>query len=227
MFGRKTRLAGLAAVLALAVTTIAAPHIRSAAAYEPPAGTVEYAIHHSKYKRIGTHSVSFSRSGSDLIVDVVIQIKVKLLFFTAHSLEAARREVWRGGKFVGYQGRTDENGKLVKVNARTDGDGLAINGGNGTVRADPSVFPTHPWNPDIVNRSLLMETKTGELLDVTTRPDGEETIEVAGKPVKTTRYVMAGDLERELWFDGGGNWIQLRFKRDGATLTFTRITPVP
>lgn len=226
MHGRKTRLAGYAAALALAFTLIAAPDHRTAAAYDPPAGTIEYAIHHSKYKRIGTHSVSFSRNGGDLVVDVVIHIKVKLLFITAHSLEAERRERWRGGRLVAYRSRTDENSKLSNVDAALDGDALVINGAGGAVRADRPVFPTHPWNPDIVNRTLLMETKTGELLKVATRPDGEETIEVAGQPVVTRRYVMTGELERELWFDGNGNWIQLRFKRDGATLTFTRITPI-
>lgn len=226
MFGRKTRLAGSLAALALAVTVAPTPDIPAAAAYEPPAGTVEYAIHHSKYKRIGTHSVSFSRSGDDLIVDVVIHVKVKVLFITAHSLEAERREVWRSGRLVSYRSRTDENGTLARVDAAMDGDSLVIVGSNGSVRAEPAIFPTHPWNPEIVGRTLLMETGTGELMTVSTRPDGEEAIDVAGKAVPTRRYVMTGDLERELWFDGNGNWIQLRFKRDGATLTFTRTTPV-
>ena len=40
------------------------------------------------------------------------------------------------------------------------------------------------------------------------------------------RVMDSGDLERELWYDEAGNWIQLRFARDGATLTFTRSTPM-
>jgi len=204
---------------------IGSPGSSAETAYEPPTGTVEYAIHHSKYDRIGTHSVSFSRNGDELVVTTVIHIKVKLLFITAHSLESKRREVWRGGRLVSYRADTDENGEIFTVKADMDNDGLVVEGPNGTARADGPVFPTHPWNPEIVTQTLLMETKTGELLNVLTRADGEEVIEVAGRPVPTRRYVMSGGLERELWYDEQGNWIQLRFKQDGATVTFTRTTP--
>lgn len=225
MFGRRAWLVGCAATLSLAVLPIGSLGSSAATAYEPPTGTVEYAIHHSKYDRIGTHSVSFSQNGDELIVTTVIHIKVKLLFITAHSLESKRREVWRGGRLVSYRADTEENGEAFTVKADMDNDGLVVEGPNGTVRADGPVFPTHPWNPEIVNQTLLMETKTGELLNVLTRADGEEVIEVAGRPVPTRRYVMSGDLERELWYDEHGNWVRLRFKRDGATVTFTRNTP--
>ena len=50
------------------------------------------------------------------------------------------------------------------------------------------------------------------------REDPEITIREA---VVTTRYEMNGDLERELWFDEEGNWVQLRFVKDGSRITFT------
>jgi len=39
--------------------------------------------------------------------------------------------------------------------------------------------------------------------------------------VKTTRYQMTGGLQRELWFDEEGNWVQLRFEKDGSQITFS------
>lgn len=225
MSGLFTRRAGLAAAFAGAMLMLAGGG--QAAAYEPPPGQVEYAIEHSKYDRIGTHSVSFSRSGGDLIVNVVIRIRVKLLFVTVHRVESERREVWRGGRLVAYRARTDENGDLVTVSARMEGVKLAITGPEGTVRASGVVFPSHPWNPGIAKQTQLMDTKTGELLKVSVEPTGEEVVEVAGKPVRTQKYTVSGELDRELWFDGAGNWIRLRFVRDGATITFTRVTPMP
>ncbi len=226
MRGRGAGRAGRAGVPALVLALALAPGTQTMAAYQPPAGTVEYTIHHSKYDVIGTHGVSFSRGADELTVNVVIQIKVKLLFITAHSLESERREVWRGGRLVAYRARTDENSKLFNVSARMEGDSLVISGSNGTTRTQQPVFPTHPWNPEIVNQRLLMDTKTGELLEVSTKAAGEDTVEVAGVPVRTRRYVMSGGLDRELWFDESGNWIQMKFKNDGATLTFTRSTPL-
>ena len=199
----------------------------AAAAYEAPAGKVEYRIHHSKYDLIGSHVVTFSRNGDEQVVKVVLKIKVKFLFISLHSLVSERREVWRGDSFVGYRAHTDENTDLTDVTARMTGGKLVINGPGGRVEAPDTVFPTHPWNPEIVNHTLLMDTKTGKLLKVSTRAAGAEPVDVAGKPVSTKKYVTSGDMDRELWFDGKGNLIQFRFVRDGSTLTFTRTTPMP
>ena len=219
------RLFGLAAALVL-FTDLAMGGAQAAAMRGEGAGKVEFRIMHSKYDEIGSHVVSFSRNGGDLVVDVAIKIEVKFLFITAHSLVAERRETWREGRFVGYKSHTDENSELFDVTASEEGGKLVIEGPAGRAEAGQGVFPTHPWNPAITDATVMMETKTGELLKVAVAPDGAETIEVAGKPVETSRFKVTGDLERELWYDAAGNWIQLRFPKDGETLTFTRVTPL-
>jgi hypothetical protein len=188
--------------------------------------TVEYRIMHSKYDEIGRHAVTFSREGGDLIVDVALKIQVKLLFITVHSLTAERRETWRDGRMIAYSSHTDENSDLFDVTARAEGGKLVIEGPEGRAETSASAFPTHPWNPAIVKGALQMDTKTGKVLAVSVAPAGGEVVEVAGKPVQTSKYLVSGDLERELWFDAAGNWIQLRFPKDGETLTFTRVTPL-
>ena len=187
---------------------------------------MEYRIDHSKYDTIGSHVVTFSQNGEDLVVDVAIDIKVKILFFTGHSVTSKRRETWRDGRLVAYQAHTDENSELFDVTARSEGGRLVIEGPEGRAEADGAVFPTHPWNPEIVEATVMMDTKTGKLLKVSVAPAGAETIEVAGRAVETTKYKVTGDIERELWFDTAGNWIRLRFLNDGETLTFTRVTPL-
>ncbi len=221
------RRAGVWVSLLFAVLAAASIQTQAMAAYVPPNGTVEYQIEHSKYGVIGTHVVSFSQSGDELVVSVVIQNRVKILFVTVHSMESDRREVWRNGRMVAYRSHTDENSKITEVSARIEGDKLVIAGENGTVSADGEVFPSHPWNPAIVDSSLWMETQTGQLLHVKTVAEGGESIDVAGTPVQTKKYRVSGDIEREIWFDGSGNWIRLRFRKDGATVTLTRTTPMP
>lgn len=219
-FFRPARIIAAAFVLT-AVSTL------PAAAYEPPAGTVDYQIHHSKYKNIGKHSLTFSRSGKDVTVDVSVKIKVKILFITAHSLVSDRKETWRGGQLVGYTAHTRENKELIDVSARAEGTKFIVEGPDGKAEANGPVFPTNPWNPDIVKAKLLMDTKTGKLLKVSIAAAGEDSVEVAGKAVKTRKYAISGDMERELWFDTNGNLIRFRFVKDGKTLTFTRTTPMP
>jgi len=209
-----------AAVLLLATAAQAAP-------YEPPAGTVEFGIEHSKYGDIGTHRMTFSHDGADLIVAINLRIRVKLLFITVHSVVATRRETWREGRFVAYRSNTVENNRPTNVSAREEGGKFVIEGPKGRVAAEGPVFPTNPWNPDIVHATQVMETATGELLRVAVAPAGEDRVAVAGTAVAARKYVMSGDMARELWFDAAGNLLQFRFERDGATLTFTRKTPLP
>ncbi len=203
------------------------PAAQAALVYEPPAGTVEYRITHSKYDEIGTHSLTFSRDGADLVVEVALRIKVKILFITAHSVVAQRREIWRDGQFAGYRSHTDENGDLFDVTARIEGGRLIVEGPGGRGEAAGPVFPTNPWHPGIEQAATLMDTKTGELLKVSVAAAGEEDLSIAGRTVKTRKLAISGDIEREVWFDGDGNMLRFHFPRDGETLTFTRVTPLP
>ena len=45
---------------------------------------------------------------------------------------------------------------------------------------------------------------------------------VAGRKVEAKKYRMSGDLERELWYDEAGNWLQSRLEHKGARITLTR-----
>ncbi len=215
-------LRGAAMVVILLLGTTA-----QGASYEPLAGTIEFGIEHSKYGDIGTHSMTFSRDGADLIVAVNLRIRVKVLFITAHSVVANRRETWRDDRLVAYRSNTVENNRPTDVSARLEGGIFVIVGPEGRAEVDGPVFPSNPWNPKIVNANLLMETKTGELLRVSVAPAGEDEVAIGGTAVAARKYVIAGDMARELWFDAAGNLLQFRFARDGATLTFTRRTPLP
>lgn len=217
---RTLRLAAVfAAALALATTGILA---RGALAQEPPAGTMVYKINHSEHGDIGTHAVTFSRSGDqDLMVDVKIEMKVKILFITAFRFESRRSELWRDGQLVSYRAETDDDGTEYKVRAEAKGDLLEIDNGKNRTTVPLGTFPTHPWNIGILDKTTLIDTKTGEIKTVAVEDMGEETIEAAGGPVAARKYRVTGDMERELWFGPEGRWLQLRFDKDGAKVTFT------
>jgi hypothetical protein len=193
----------------------------AARAAEAPSGTVVYNIHHEKYGEIGTHTLSFAQSGGDLTVDVENKMKVKVLFITVFRYKADRKEVWRDGRMVGYRSQTHDDGTDIAAMAELKGDKLVIEGPNGRATTPLGVFPTNPWNSKIVEQSLLMDTKTGELLKVKVTAAGEDTLEVRDKPVKANKYVISGELERELWFAEDGTWLQMRFDSDGSAITFT------
>lgn len=185
-----------------------------------PNGTFQHVIKHEEYGDIGTHTVTFKNNGEDLIVETKTRIKVKVLFWGYH-FEADRKEVWRDGRLIAYEGFTNEDGETFTVVAHADGNKLMIDGPAGRVEAPGTIFPTHPWNPKIVEHDLLMSTKTGELKKVKITAVGEEPIKVGGQYIKARKYLMSGDLRRELWFDKNGICVQVRLKKKGDDVTLT------
>jgi hypothetical protein len=76
-----------------------------------------------------------------------------------------------------------------------------------------------------VERTLLFDTQRGRLQEVEGTPAGTETVTVAGREVAAQKHRIAGDLERELWYDPDDNWLQSRLEHDGTKITLTRRSP--
>jgi Family of unknown function (DUF6134) len=90
------------------------------------------------------------------------------------------------------------------------------------MEAPADIVSNHPWNYAVLERTLLFDTQRGRLQRVQVTPAGTETITVAGDAVAARKYLITGDLERELWYDHAGNWLQSRLEYDGAEITLTR-----
>lgn len=193
----------------------------AAVAQSQPNGTRVYGIHHENQGDIGTHIVSFSRNGKDLTVEVTNQIEVKVLFMTLYEFTADRQEIWRDGRMISYRSRTDDDGTDFTVTAAAEDGQLVIQNSDGQVEAPNGTFPSHPWNQKIVEQPLIMDAKSGELLNVSFKPAGEETIEAVGGSVRAKKFLMSGDMERELWYRPDGTWLKMRFISHGKLVTFT------
>jgi Family of unknown function (DUF6134) len=187
-----------------------------------PAERVDYAIHHETYGDVGRHVVTFSCQGDDLLVETRVDGEVTVLAIPIFKREATYRELWREGRLIAFDSRFDDNGEVYEVSARAEGEHTVIDGRRGRVEAPATVVSNHPWNYDVLERTLLFDTQRGRLQQVHITPAGAETITVAGREVAARKYLVTGDLERELWYDDAGNWLQSRLAHDGDKITLTR-----
>jgi hypothetical protein len=186
-----------------------------------PPERVEYAIHHEIYGEVGRHVITFSCAGDDLVVETAIEGEVKMPLF---KREATYREVWREGRLIAFDSHVVDNGEVYEVSARAEGDHTVINGRRGRIEAPLTIVSNHPWNYDALDRTLLFDTQRGRLQRVQVTPSGTETVAVAGREVAAKKYRITGDLERELWYDEAGNWLQSRLEHDGDEITLTRLS---
>ena len=196
--------------------------IRRQPRLHPSAERVEYAIHHETYGDVGRHVITFSCQNDDLVVDTKIEGEVRLLAIPLFKRAGTYHEVWRGDRLIAFDSRIVDNDEVYEVSARAAGDHTIIDGRRGRIEAPADIVSNHPWNYAVLERTLLFDTQRGRLQQVQVTPAGTETITASGRAIAARKYVVTGDLERELWYDDGGNWLQSRLEHDGAKITLTR-----
>ena len=185
-------------------------------------GQLEYVIHHQQFGDVGTHLVTISASDDGYVIAVDNEIAARFLFWT-HREVFHHTEVWRDGRLTEFRRSSTQPGgeETVTVSARAIGDKLVVNGPAGKVAAPGDVLSSHPWNPGILTQHRLMSTRDGTLKKVHVTPAGEEALTAGGSRVLARKYVMNGDLTRELWYDEHGLCLQVRLIEAGTTVTVT------
>jgi hypothetical protein len=184
-----------------------------------------YRIEHEAFGDIGREVVTARCEGEQLVVDRTVEVTVRLLLVTAYHREAHYREIWQDGRLIRFDSQTDDNGRQIAVSARTAGERVVIEGPEGPRQAPSTVVPSDPWNQSVVDRTLVFDRTDGKVLQVNVADRGEEAIEVDGHTIWARKFVVSGDLERELWYDHAGALVKSWFRREGGAITITRQLP--
>lgn len=209
MFNRRAALN-----LALAAAII----LPAAASAAPTKRTLDYVILKDG-EPIGAEKVDITRDGDAMTVDVTANTKVKMLMLS-FTYDHKRRETWRAGKLESMSAETNDDGTPHKLEMARDGAGwrLTVDGQRADLPAD--AFPLALWTAAVVKSPLLIGVVDGQRYKAAAKPTGDETIEIGGKPVKTKRWRIDGDIERDVWFADDGMAAQIAFKRRGYDIVY-------
>ncbi len=171
---------------------------------------------------IGEHALTFERRPDDrLNVAIDIDLNIKFGPFTVFTYSHTNRTEWRGGQLVALQSVTDDNGTRHRVQAVSDGGGLrVIADDTAAITVTPSMLPSTYWMAATVRQNQLINSQTGELLEVAVRRVGREPVSGPAGMIPATQYRMEGDLEIDLWYDDGGVLVGLAFVARGAQVTY-------
>lgn len=214
-------IAARGALLAL-IPTLSLIIAGTALACEPPESPAAYVINHETHGDIGTHVLNFRCDGDQLIVETEVDVKVKILFVTAYERKARYREVWEDDHLISYEASTDDNGDLYETTARIDGDQMIVDGIEDAVGVPLDTVSSHPWNVKAVDRPVIFGQRDGRIRKVQVEDAGWETLKIGNRPIEAQKFVVRGDLERELFYDADGTWLQWRLERDGKIVTITK-----
>jgi hypothetical protein len=187
-----------------------------ARAIEPISGIYVYTVGHSLFGDIGQYTVRLTREGEDVVVEVDARATIRLMFISLLRLHTSGREVWRDGKLMTFDGRSEENGNTIYLSARADEKRVVIVGPNGKRDIAAPIALTNPWHSAVLTTPVLLEPTTGGLLSVRTKFAGADTIEINDQMIESQKHIVSGDIAAEIWFADNGTWLKMEFDKAGG-----------
>ena len=177
-------------------------------------------------KPFGTHEVRFGVL-PDGTIEAHTDVKLRAGFgpipLYRYDLQATER--WQDGRLVALEGEVYKDGKAGAVTAAMDGNVIDVEGTGfeGTVPA--TTIPASHWNIAETRASTLLSSENGQMIDVSVRPEGRETLEIAGEAVEANKFLLDSDIDVTLWYDDAGRWLKLSFSARGQQIDYVLEAP--
>lgn len=176
-----------------------------------------------KGSMIGTHAIKFNGTEDGLQVISRLDLAIKVAFITAYRYEQTGDDIWEHDVLVQTRVRTNDDGEdsLVVADAR-DGR-LAVNGPTGNYETSLGAMTDLSfWNQGITRGQPVIDSQTGELIEIEVQAGTSEQIELQGRIVAAERFGMAATKGRSgtLWYDASGNLIKALVLTRGEILKY-------
>jgi hypothetical protein len=182
-------------------------------------------------RRIGEQQFTLLPTPEGLRVETRARFEVKVLRITAFAYEHSNVEQWRAGCLQSIESVTNSNGTPYRVSGRLQEGGLKLEGANGGQFLTGCIGTFSYWDKQqLTRRARLLNSQTGEYVEVAVRPLGESRLRVGDRDVAVERYVLQGDgLELTVSYaSDGGEWLALDSRLEGGrTLRYRRAAPEP
>ena len=166
---------------------------------------------------IGYHHFRVTEQSGRYVVDSEAKFRVRFLFFDAYRYEHVNRERWSDQCLVDIDARTKVNGELLAVSGSRQEGRFTVETSDGDLTIDDCVMTFAYWNPEFLEQTRLLNSQTGDYVDVSIRPAGEEALTVRGENVRAERFELAADkLNMELWYSPDREWLGLESVTKGG-----------
>jgi len=185
---------------------------------------IEFDIYRNN-KHIGKHIFSFKKSNDELIVESKINFKIKKLGVVLYKYNVEGTEVYKGGKLIKFNSKTNQNGKEKYVNMKLKEGEFIIDGSSYKGKAPTSYLLGTWWNHSIVEAPAQISAVSGRLIKQNVKFLGKETISFENKSFETLHFNFSSSdkklgkdkkLNTDVWYDEKTlNWVKASFKKKG------------
>tara|TARA_B100000686_G_C16514519_1_gene823877 strand:+ start:23 stop:706 length:684 start_codon:yes stop_codon:yes gene_type:complete len=186
---------------------------------------IEFDIYRNN-KHIGKHIFSFNKVDDQLEVVSQIDFEIKKLGVVFYKYHVEGKEVYKDGKLIKFNSKTNQNGKKKFVNLLLKNDQLEIDGSSykGIVPSDYLLGTW--WNHAIVKAEAQISAVSGRIIKQKVTFLGKETVQIGEKKYNTLHFnfssadnKLAKDkkLNTDIWYDEKNlYWVKASFKKKGS-----------
>jgi hypothetical protein len=172
---------------------------------------------------IGFEKVVLTDTDQGMHAKITVQTNVNFLFlkFTYHHV---RDEDWKAGRLVSVKAETDDDGTPYAWLAEYDGDCFEV-AGKGVPRRDTcnGAWPLSLWNEKVTQKDRLYSVIDAAPYHVRVSKTVDSSLDLDGKKIPATHYLMTGDVTRDLWYGTDGKLLKTSFKKKGYDIDFIRV----
>ena len=185
---------------------------------------IEFDIYRNQ-NHIGKHVFSFKKLNGELAVESEINFKIKKFGIVLYKYHVKGTEIYKDGKLVKFNSKTNQNGKVKYVNMKLDNEEYNIDGSSYQGKAPIDFMIGTWWNHGIVKASAQISAVSGRIIKQKVTFLGKETIKIHDKIYNTLHFnfssadkKLAKDkkLNTDVWYDEKSlNWVKASFKKKG------------
>jgi len=185
---------------------------------------IEFDIYRNQ-THIGKHVFSFKKLNGELAVESEINFQIKKFGVVLYKYHVKGTEIYKDGKLVKFNSKTNQNGKVKYVNMKLDNEEYHIDGSSYQGKAPIDFMIGTWWNHSIVKASAQISAVSGRIIKQKVTFLGKETIKIHDKIYNTLHFnfsstdkKLAKDkkLNTDVWYDEKSlNWVKASFKKKG------------
>ena len=185
---------------------------------------IEFDIYRNN-KHIGTHIFSFKKLEGQLTVESEINFEIKKLGIVFYSYHVKGTEIYKAGKLIKFNSKTNQNDKHKYVNLKLEDGEYTIDGSSYKGKTPVTYVLGTWWNHSIVEAKAQISAVSGRIIKQKVTFLGKETIKFGDKSYNALHYNFSSTdkklkkdkkLNTDVWYDEKTlNWVKATFNKKG------------
>ena len=168
-------------------------------------------------REIGHHHFSLTRDGEEERLATVAKFDVTFLKVPLFKYRHDNVERWTGNCLQQIHSSTDQNGTQYRVQGQATANGFQITTNTDEQQLPPCISTFAYWDRAFLKHGRLLNSQTGEYLDVDVAYLGEKSLPVEDDSRLAHQYrLTAKELDIEIWYSNDDHWLALQSTTQGG-----------